>query len=85
MISDYFCLIFYNHTNFVPIPVATHCKAWVCGRLAGVAGSSPAGNMDGLSLVSVVCCQKSLRRADHSSGGVLPSVLCLIVIYKSQQ
>ena len=46
MISNYFCLVFYNPTNFVPMPVATQCKAWVCGRLAGIAGSSPAGNMD---------------------------------------
>ena len=33
----------------------------------------------GLSLVNVVCClrQKSVRRADHSSGGVLLSAVCL--------
>ena len=44
-------------------------KAWVYG-------SSLAG--DGcLSLVSVVFCQSSLRRTDHSSRGVLPSVACL--------
>jgi hypothetical protein len=33
-----------------------------------------------LSLVSVVCCQVSLRGADHSSRGALPSVVCLSVI-----
>jgi hypothetical protein len=27
--------------------------------------------------MSVVCCQRPLRRADHSSRGVLPSVVCL--------
>ena len=27
-----------------------------------------------LSVVSVVCCQRSLRRADHSSRGVIPTV-----------
>jgi len=43
MISNYFCLMFYDPTNFVPIPVATQCKAWVCGRLAG---SSPARNVN---------------------------------------
>ena len=33
------------------------------------------------SLVSVVCCQSSLRRADHSYRGVQPSVcLCVCVI-----
>ena len=30
-----------------------------------------------LSLVIVVCCQSSLRRTDHSSRGVLPTVLRL--------
>jgi hypothetical protein len=33
--------------------------------------------------VSVVCCQRSLIRADHSSRGVLPSVVCLNVIAKT--
>ena len=57
--------------------MAARSKAWVCGRsLAGIAGSNPAGGMD-MSLVSVVCCQRSLRQADHSSRGVLPSVACL--------
>jgi hypothetical protein len=37
-----------------------------------------------LSLLSVECGQveRSLRRADHSSRGVLPSVVCLCVIVK---
>jgi len=35
-----------------------------------------------LSVVSVVCCQRSPRRADHSSRGVLPTVVCLSVIVK---
>jgi hypothetical protein len=40
-----------------------------------------------LSLVSVVCCQVvSLRRADHSSRGVLPSVVCpMSVIVKPRK
>ena len=46
MICNYFCLIFYHPTKFVRIPMATQCKAWVCGRLDGIAGSNPAGNMD---------------------------------------
>jgi hypothetical protein len=38
-------------------PVTARSKAWVCDRsLAGIAGSNPAGDMDALSLVSVVCC-----------------------------
>jgi hypothetical protein len=49
--------------------VVARTKAWVYG-------SSLAG--DGcLSLVSVVFCQRSLQRTDHSSRGVLPSVACL--------
>jgi hypothetical protein len=55
-------------------------KAWVCGlSLAGIVGSNPAGVWMSLSCE---CCVfwRSLRRADHSSRGVLPSVVCLSVI-----
>jgi len=31
-----------------------------------------------MSVVGVVCCQKSLRRADHSFRGVLPTVVCCV-------
>jgi len=49
----------------------------VCGHsLAGVAGSNPAGGTDVLSVACVVR-KRSLRRADHSFTGVLPSVVCL--------
>jgi hypothetical protein len=37
-----------------------------------------------LSVVSVVCCQRSLRRADHSSRGVLPTVVRRCVWYKKK-
>ena len=40
--------------------------------LAVIVGSNPTGGMD-------ICCEY-LRRADHSSRGVLPSVVCLSVI-----
>jgi hypothetical protein len=33
--------------------------------------------------MNVECCQKSLRRADYSSRGVLPTAVCLLVIAKS--
>jgi len=57
------------------IPVTTRCKAWVCGRsFTGVAGSNPAGNMQCMSLVGVV------RLADHSSRGILPSVMLLMCV-----
>jgi hypothetical protein len=43
---------------FSPIPMAARSKAWVCGcSLAGITGLIPAGCMDVLSLMSVVCCQ----------------------------
>jgi hypothetical protein len=60
-------------------PVAARSKAWVFGRsLAGIAGSNPAGGMD-VCLLWVLCVvkQSSLRRADHLSRGVLPSVVWL--------
>ena len=61
------------------MPVAARYKAWVYVRLlAGIAGSNPVGVIDVCrSVVSVVCCQRSLRRADLLSRGVLPAVVCL--------
>jgi len=62
-----------------PIPMAVPTKVWVCGRsLAGIAGSNAAGGVD-VCLLWVLCVVrlKSLRRPDHSSRGVLPSVACL--------
>ena len=47
--------------------------AWVCGcSPAGIAGSSPVGGMDVLSIVSVVCCQLEVpatSRDSSSRGG----------------
>ena len=53
-------------------------------RLLGLWVRIPPGH-GRLSVVSVVCCQRYLRRADHSSRGVLPTVVCLCVIVKPQQ
>ena len=81
-------LIFYCRTgSYVgskPIPVATRSKAWVCSRLfAGIVGSNSAGGMDVCLLwVLRVFRYRSQRPADHSSRGVLPSVVCLRVIVK---
>ena len=64
--------------------VAARSKAWVCGHsLAGIAGSNSAGGMD-VCLWWLLCVvrQRSLRRADHSCRGVLPSVVCLSGIVK---
>ena len=66
----------------MPIPVVARYKAWVSGSsFAGVLDSNTAGDMD-VCLLGVLCLWQagSLRRADHSSRGVLPSVLCLSVI-----
>ena len=61
----------------LPIPVAARTKASVCGRsLAGIVGSNPTGGMH-VCLLWVLCVVRSLRRADHLSRGVLPSVVCL--------
>ena len=61
--------------------MAARSKEWVCGRsLAGIVGSNPAGGMDTLCVVRY----KSLRRADHRSREVLPSVVSLSVIVKPQ-
>jgi len=51
------------------------------GRLpAEILGSNPTGGMDICTLcVSCVVRYKSLRRADHSSRGVLPTLLCRCV------
>jgi hypothetical protein len=65
--------------SVMPIPMAARSTAWVCGRsLAGIVGSNPAGGMD-VCLLWMLCVvrYRSLRRANHSSREVLPSVVCL--------
>ena len=50
---------------------AARSEMWACRyALAGIAGSNPAGGMD-VCFLLVLCGQ-----ADHSSRGVLPSVVC---------
>jgi hypothetical protein len=61
-------------------------KAWVCGSLlTGVSGSNPAQDM-GISLLRMLCVvrYRSLRLANDSSTGVLPNVVFVNVIVKSQ-
>jgi hypothetical protein len=69
-------------TSLKLIPVAARSQTWVCGRsLAGIVGSNPAGGMDVCLLwVLWFVMQRSLRGAEHSSRGVLPSVVCMSVI-----
>jgi hypothetical protein len=60
-------------------------KAYVCGRsITGVADSNPAGGMDVFPLC-LLCAQRPLRQADHSSRGVLPIVYVLFVRVQMQQ
>ena len=68
--------------NISPILVALRSKAGYYGRsLDGIVVSNPAGGMD-VCLLRVLCVVRygSLRRADHTSIGDLPSVVCLSVI-----
>jgi hypothetical protein len=72
------------YTLLQMIPMAAHSKGWDCGRsISGSAGSNPPGGMDvSLLWVLYVFRWRSLWRADHSSRGVLPSLVCLSVIVK---
>jgi len=66
-----------TYKSILPIPVAVRSKAPVCGRSpAEIVGSNTAGGMDVCLLwVLSVVRQRSLRRADHSSRVVLPTVM----------
>jgi hypothetical protein len=61
--------------------------AWVFGcSLAGIAGWNPTGVMDACVLRMLWAVRwSSLRRADHPSRAVLPSVMCLSVFVKARQ
>jgi len=61
----------------VPIPVAAIRQG---SARAGYCEFEPRRGHVSLSVVSVVCCQRSLRRTDHSPRGVLPSVMCLMSV-----
>ena len=62
---------------FLPVPMTTRSKAWVCSHSsAEIVGSNPSRGKD-VRLLCVLCVVRhsSLRRADHSSRGFLPSVV----------
>ena len=61
-----------------PILIATPSKAWVCGRSpTGIGFSDSCQAMDiSLLWLSCVVRYRSLGRVDHSSRGVLLSVVC---------
>ena len=70
---------------FEPVPMAERSKASVCGLSSlEIVGSNPTGDLD-VCLLWVLCAVRwrSLRRADHSSRGVLPTVVRRCVWYRS--
>jgi len=75
------CVDYYNNSKKIcsrfPTSLVTRSKACVCSRsLSGTVVSNPAVVTGVLSLVGVfVIKQKFMRRADHSSREVLPSVV----------
>ena len=59
---------------YLPVPLAARSMAWLCGRSpVKIVGSNPTGS-EWIS-VCCVCCVLSVRRADHSSRGFLPTVV----------
>jgi len=55
LVGGAICNICCNYSKYEPVPVAARS---VYGRSpAEIVGSNPTGVMDGLSVVSVVCCQ----------------------------
>jgi hypothetical protein len=67
--------------------VTVRSKAWVWGRsTSGVIGSNPNVGKD-VCILWVMCVvrYRFLRRADHPSRGVYPSVVCISVIAKPRE
>ena len=65
------------HWLLVSVTVAARSKSWVCGRsFAETAGYNPTEGID-VCLLWVLCVvrKRYLRWADHSSRGVLPTVV----------
>ena len=59
--------------------MAAPSKKWVCGcSLAEIVGSNPSGGWD-ICIFRILCVvrHRTMRRYDHSSRGLLPSVTCL--------
>jgi hypothetical protein len=69
--------ILWDIHNHVSVPVTARSEAWVYGRSpAAIVGSNSTGGMD-VFLLCVLCVvrERSLRRDDHSSRGILPTVV----------
>jgi len=77
-LSFFFLLCVSKGTIYlVPVPVAARSVTLVYGHLfAVIASSNPAGDVD-VCLLRVLCVvrERSMRRADHLSRGVLPTVV----------
>ena len=78
--------IWHQYKQIVQVPGAVRSKAWLFGCwVAGIAGSNPVGGMDACVLWALfVVRYRYLRAADQSIRGVLPSVVCLDILVKSQ-
>jgi len=62
--------------------VTARYKAWICGRtLTRFAGSNLAGDMDFLSLVSVVCCQVEASATVRSLSPDSPTLCAYVSEY----
>jgi hypothetical protein len=75
-------LMYFNSVKITYCWLQWHCELRICLRpsLSEIVGSNPTRSMELCVVMS-----KSLRGADHSSRGVLPSVVCLSVIMNPQQ
>ena len=72
----------YHISSLQLIPKSARYNVWVFGlSFAAIAGCNPTGCIDAC-LLWILCVVRYLRRADHPSRGVLPSVACLSVIVK---
>ena len=78
------CLVFPERTRWRPDFSGRRSKSLLCGRSrAGIVGLNPTGGVDVCFLwLSCFVSLRSLRWANHSSIGVLPSVVYLSVIVK---
>jgi hypothetical protein len=65
--AHYLCTIMWKYVKLLSIPVAERSKVWVCSRSpAGIAGSNPAGGMDGCPLWVLCVCQVQVSATSWS-------------------
>jgi len=84
IISEIYIFLFWVPIIRKPISLAARSEGWFCGRsLVGIVSLNRAGGMVLCPLrLFYIARYRSLRRANYSSRGVVPSVVCLSVIVK---